>query len=93
MATGLNDGILEVYGRGDYYNNFKESEDYKLFKLDDTRKDIVGDITRLQKESNKILMNRILRDDVKEERINRLKDKMRDLRVKLIERVDNVLEK
>jgi len=93
MATGLNDGILEVYGRGDYYNNFKESEDYKLFKLDDTRKDIAGDITRLQKESNKILMNRILRDDVKEERINRLKDKMRDLRVKLVERVDNVLEK
>jgi hypothetical protein len=38
-------------------------------------------------------MNRILRDDVKEERINRLKDKMRDLRVKLVERVDNVLEK
>ena len=92
QATGLNDGLIEVYGRGKEYNNFKESDDYKLFQLDDFRKDIVADITKLQKKRNLILSNRILRKDVKEDRTNLLEDQMSDLRVKLIKRVDAILK-
>ena len=33
-------------------------------------------------------MNRVLRNDVKEERINKLVDKMTELRTKLINKVD-----
>ena len=42
-AVGMDTGILEIYGRGSKdYDNFKESDDYKLFKLADYRKKIVG---------------------------------------------------
>ena len=91
-ATGLNTGILEVYGRGKDYENFKESEDYKLFRLDDYRRKITGSITRLQKERNKIRANRIMRNDIKEDKINRINDRMRDLRMKLINKVDEIWE-
>ena len=91
-ATGLNTGILEVYGRGKGYENFKGSEDYQLFKLDDYRRKIVGSITKLQKERMSILNNRILRNDLKEDRMEKLNDRMRDLRVRLINKVDEIWE-
>ena len=91
-AVGMNTGILEIYGREKGYENFKESEDYKLYKLEDYRRKIVGSITKLQKERNKISSNRLLRNDIKEERMNRLNDRMRDLRIKLINKVDEVWE-
>ena len=93
-AVGMDKGILEIYGRGKDYDNFKESDDYKLFKLDSYRKSIVGQITKLQKQRNKILNNRVLRNDVKEERVNRLEDRMMELRIKLINKVDeDIFEK
>ena len=91
-ATGLNTGILEVYGRGKDYENFKESEDYKLFRLDDYRRRIVARITRYQKDRNNILKNPIMRDDIKEDKINRINDLMRDERVRLINKVDEIWE-
>jgi len=91
-ATGLNTGILEVYGKGKHYDNFKESEDYNLFRLDDYRRRIVARITRYQKDRNKILKNPIMRNDVKENKINRLNDLMRDERMKLINKVDEIWE-
>ena len=93
-AVGMDKGILEIYGRGKDYDNFKESDDYKLFKLDSYRKSIVGQITKLQKQRNKILNNRVLRNDIKEERVNRLEDRMMELRIKLINKVDeDIFEK
>ena len=93
-AVGMDKGILEIYGRGKDYDNFKESDDYKLFRLDSYRKSIVGQITKLQKQRNKILNNRVLRNDVKEERANRLEDRMTELRIKLINKVDeDIFEK
>jgi len=87
-AVGMDKGILEIYGRGSEYDNFKESDDYKLFKMADYRRRIAGAITKLQKQRNKISNNRVLRNDVKEERINSLNDKMTELRTKLINKVD-----
>jgi hypothetical protein len=88
-AVGMDTGILEIYGRGSKdYDNFKESDDYKLFKLADYRRKITGAITKLQKQRNKILSNRVMRNDVKEDRVNSLEDQMTDLRIKLINRVD-----
>ena len=94
-AVGMDTGILEIYGRGSKdYDNFKESDDYKLFKLADYRKKIAGAITKLQKQRNKILSNRVLRNDVKEDRANSLNDKMTELRIKLINKVDkDIFEK
>ena len=93
-AVGMDKGMLEIYGRGKEYDNFKESDDYKLFKLADYRRKITGSITKLQKQRNKILNNKVLRNDVKEERANRLEDKMMELRTKLINKVDeDIFEK
>ena len=93
-AVGMDKGILEIYGRGKDYDNFKESDDYKLYKLDSYRKSIVGQITKLQKQRNKISSNRVLRNDVKEERVNRLEDRMMELRIILINKVDeDIFEK
>ena len=88
----MNTGILEVYGREKGYENFKESEDYQLFKLDDYRRKIVGSITKLQKERMNILNNRILRNDLNEDRMDKLNDRMHDLRVRLINKVDEIWE-
>ena len=86
----MDTGILEIYGRGSKdYDNFKESDDYKLFKMADYRKKIVGSITKLQKQRNKILSNKVLRNDVKEDRVKSLEDRMTELRIKLINKVDN----
>ena len=85
----MDKGILEIYGRGSKdYENFKERDDYKLFKMADYRKKIAGAITKLQKQRNKILSNKVLRNDVKEDRVNILNDRMTELRIKLINRVD-----
>jgi hypothetical protein len=94
-AVGMNTGILEIYGAGSKdYDNFKEGDDYKLFKMADYRKKIVGTITKLQKQRNKILSNKVLRDDVKEDRVNSLEDRMTELRIKLINKVDeDIFEK
>jgi len=94
-AVGMNTGILEIYGAGSKdYDNFKEGDDYKLFKMADYRKKIVGSITKLQKQRNKILSNKVLRDDVKEDRVNSLEDRMTELRIKLINKVDeDIFEK
>ena len=93
-AVGMDKAILEIYGRSKDYDNFKESDDYKLYKLDSYRKSIVGQITKLQKQRNKISSNRVLRNDVKEERVNRLEDRMTELRIKLINKVDeDIFEK
>ena len=78
--------------KGKHYDNFKESEDYNLFRLDDYRRRIVARITRYQKDRNKILKNPIMRNDVKENKINRLNDLMRDERMKLINKVDEIWE-
>ena len=97
-AVGMEEGIREIYGKGGGrgilrkdYNNFKESDDYKLFKLNDYRRNIVGQITKLQKERNSILVNRMMRSDIKQDRIDRLNDRMRKLRVKLINKVDGAV--
>jgi len=39
-----------------------------------------------------ILNNRILRNDLKEDRMEKLNDRMRDLRVRLINKVDEIWE-
>jgi hypothetical protein len=60
----------------------------------DYRKKIAGAITKLQKQRNKILINRVLRNDVKEDRVNSLNDRMTELRIKLINKVDkDIFEK
>jgi hypothetical protein len=87
-AVGMDKGILEIYGRGKDYDNFKESDDYKLFKLADYRRRIAGAITKLQKQKNKILGNRVMRNDVKEDKVYDLELKMTELRTKLINKVD-----
>ena len=42
----------------------------------------------LQKQKNKILGNRVMRNDVKEDKVYDLELKMTELRTKLINRVD-----
>ena len=91
-ATSLNTGIKEVYGVGKMYKNFQKSDDYKLFRLNEYRKDIAGRITKLQKDRAQIRRNRIMRDDIKEDRINNINQKMQDLRLRLVNKVDAVLE-
>ena len=90
-AEGMNTGIVEIYGRGKEYNNFKESPDYKLFRLADELKSTAASITELQKRRNQINKNKVLRNNVKEDRINRLNDQMADKRVRFIKKVDDVL--
>tara|TARA_R100001244_G_scaffold113663_1_gene84163 strand:- start:79 stop:879 length:801 start_codon:yes stop_codon:yes gene_type:complete len=92
-AVGMEKGIKEVYGSGKEYTNFKESDDYKLYKLAEFRKKIVGSITKLQKERNKLRRNRILRSDVIEERVDRLEGKMMGLRNKLISKMDETFDR
>ena len=46
----------------------------------------------MQKERMSILNNRILRNDLKEDRMEKLNDRMRDLRVRLINKVDEIWE-
>ena len=92
-ATGMEKGMVEVFGKSsDHYKSFRESDDYRLYRLGDTRRDIVGAITKLQKERNALLRNRFLRKDVIERRVERLEDKMMALRVKLIQKVDDTFE-
>jgi hypothetical protein len=90
-ATSLDAGIRSVYGVGKMYKDFQKSDDYKLFRLNEFRRDIAGRITKLQKDRAQILRNRIMRDDIKEDRINNINRKTQDLRIKLINKVDAVL--
>ena len=92
-ATGMEKGMVEVFGKAsDHYKNFKDSDDYRLYRLGDTRRDIVGDITKLQKQRNALLRNRFLRQDVIKRRVDRLEDRMMELRIKLIQKVDDTFE-
>ena len=93
-AVGMEKGMKEVYGStGTEYKNFKESDDYKLYKLADFRKNIVGSITKLQKERNKLRRNKILRSDIIDDRVDRLEEKMMELRIKLINKMDETFDR
>ena len=93
-AVGMEKGMKEVYGStGTEYKNFKESDDYKLYKLADFRKNIVGSITKLQKERNKLRRNKILRSDIIDGRVDRLEEKMMELRIKLINKMDETFDR
>jgi len=63
-----------------------------IFKLDDYLRKIAGALTKLQKDRTQIVNNRILRNDLKQDRIDKLNDRMRDLRVRLINKVDEIWE-
>jgi hypothetical protein len=91
VAAGVNDTILKVYGRGDKYDSFVESDLYKVYRLNGLRKSVNNSIKKLQEQRNRISYNRNLRSDVKDRRIEELQVKMQDLRIKLIKRVDEVL--
>jgi hypothetical protein len=91
VAAGINDTILKVYGRGDKYDSFVESDLYKVYRLNGLRKSVNNSIKKLQERRNRISYNRNLRSDVKDRRIEELQVKMQDLRIKLIKRVDEVL--
>ena len=92
-AVGMQTGMVEVFGMASKnYSNFKKSDDYKLYRMADYRRRIVGEITKLQKERNKLQRNRFLRDDVVERRVERLEDRMMDLRNKLIKKVDDTFD-
>ena len=52
----------------------------------------MGDITKLQKQRNALLRNRFLRQDVIKRRVDRLEDRMMELRIKLIQKVDDTFE-
>ena len=91
-SRGVMTGIQKVYGASSkQYQSFKKSEDFKIARLDGLRKATEGGLTKLYKARAAIQRNRILRDDVKEERIDRLKEKMNLLRDRLIKKVDDVL--
>ena len=91
VAAGVNDTILKVYGRGDKYDSFVDSDLYKVYRLNGLRKSVNNSIKKLQEQRNRISYNRNLRSDVKDRRIEELQVKMQDLRIRLIKRVDEVL--
>lgn len=91
VAAGVNDTILKVYGRGDKYDSFVDSDLYKVYRLNGLRKSVNNSIKKLQEQRNRISYNRNLRSDVKDRRIEELQVKMQDLRIRLINRVDEVL--
>ena len=82
---------MKVYGRGDKYDSFVDSDLYKVYRLNGLRKSVNNSIKKLQEQRNRISYNRNLRSDVKDRRIEELQVKMQDLRIKLIKRVDEVL--
>ena len=91
LAAGIHDGILNAYGRGNHYDSFRDSDMYNVYRLNGFRKSINNSIKKLQEQRNKISYNRMMRSDVKERKIEALEDRMRDLRIRLINKVDEVM--
>jgi hypothetical protein len=93
-ARAYNQGIIDDFGvNSAEYRSFKESDHYRLSKLDNFRKSISGKITNLYKDRAKIKKNRLLRNDIKEERIKKIELRIRDLRTKMVKMLEDKLDR
>ena len=93
-ARAYKEGVINDFGiNSKEYRAFKESEHYQLSKLDNLRRSIAGKITNLYKDRAKIRKNRLLRNDIKEERIKKIELRIRDLRTKMVKMLEDKLDR
>ena len=93
-ARAYKEGVIADFGiNSKEYRAFKESEHYQLSKLDNLRRSIAGKITNLYKDRAKIRKNRLLRNDIKEERIKKIELRIRDLRTKMVKMLEDKLDR
>ena len=93
-SRAYKEGVITDFGLdSDEYRAFRESDHYNLSKLDNLRRSINGKITNLYKDRAKIRRNRLVRDDIKEERLKKIELRIRDLRTKLVKMFEDKMDR
>ena len=87
-------GMLADFGtQSDEWKEFRKSSFYKLITLDNYRSKTEGAITKLYKRRAAIRRNRIIREDIKEEQIIAIENRIRDLKRRFISVFEDKLER
>ena len=93
-ANAFRTGVMNDFGSSSSeYREFTRSDHYSLYKLNNARKSVDGRITKLYKQRAAVRRNRLLRADVKEERIKKIELRIRDLRVKFVKMFEDKLDR
>jgi hypothetical protein len=76
-------GIVNDFGSDSpEWKDFKKSHHYDMVRMDPIRKSITGSITKLYKARAAIRKNRLLRNDIKEEKILEIEKRIMELKKK-----------
>jgi hypothetical protein len=93
-ANAFRDGVMNDFGSSSSeYRDFTRSHHYSIYKLNNARKTIDGKITKLYKKRAAIRRNRLLREDVKEERARKIELQINDLRTKFVKMFEDKLDR
>jgi hypothetical protein len=92
-AVGLETGIKEIYGRGEQYDNFLESPDYKLYQQRNRRKNAVSKLTKLGEKKNKLNRNRLITPQALEDALDKIEAEQRAIRIKFINEMEPLFGK
>jgi len=84
-STNFAKGLLAEFGtESEQWREFKKSKNYEIVKLDPIRSSIHGSITKLYKARAQLKRNRLINNDVKEEKILAIEKRIMELKKKFI---------